>query len=240
MLYRHLIDLTTSKAGKYEVQREKEESNQDKFFGSELRNHLHKVAIAITGYGNENIPLQELASRLNLDSRQLVEKTELVEQKNKLSKLLISFFFRTGSHLGCEFQHKSFREYLFAEAIIEKLKEYGRNQEKQGFIPEERKQYWKDFPNDDLRYDFSRDLLDMLGTKPLTLEIYRYLDKLIEWEVKRFKTQKSNKIGLPTLPANLDEWKQIRTALCDLWEWWGGRNASSPTKGFNRKEEISI
>jgi hypothetical protein len=42
---------------------------------------------------------------------------------------MISFYFKGGREdRGCEFLHKSFREYLYAEAVVEMLKDYGLKQ----------------------------------------------------------------------------------------------------------------
>ena len=77
--------------------------------------------------------------------------------------LMVSFYFKqAGEHSGCEFLHKSFREYLAAEGIIEVLKTYGRmcqtsRQEKPA------SEYWREFDSGDPRYWLTRKLGEILG-----------------------------------------------------------------------------
>ena len=79
---------------------------------------------------------------------------------------MISFYFKGGQpEQGCEFAHKSFREYLFAEHIVETLKEYGhRLTEREAEQPPSRN-YWRDFSREENRplYEFSRDLAYLLA-----------------------------------------------------------------------------
>ncbi|MFL6215859.1 MAG: pentapeptide repeat-containing protein [Blastocatellia bacterium] len=229
-LYRHLIDLTCRKAGKAE---DAIGSSQDehKVYEGELRELLHQTATAITIYGQENIPLKELALRLGMEARQLDRRVERETKERKLSSLLISFYFKGGHQsFGCEFGHKSFREYLFAEGIIEALKEYGRNQHR---MLSERANYWEDFdPNDagDFRHEFSRSLSELLASQWLTPEVQRHLQRLVEWEITRAASLNNRgasslstveRVGMPTIALDWQGWNQVRTGLADLWEWWG-------------------
>jgi hypothetical protein len=229
-LYRHLIDLTCKKAGKSE-DAEDDSLDQHKIYEGELRDLLHKTAAAITIYGQENIPRKELALRLGMEPTQLDDRVERDTKEQKLSSLLISFYFKGGHQsLGCEFGHKSFREYLFAEGVVGALKDYGRKQRR---TPPERANYWQDFdPNDtsDFRYDFSRNLSELLAPQWLTPEVQRHLRRLIEWEIARavslnkgevISPNPAKRIGMPTETLDWQGWQQIRTGLADLWEWWG-------------------
>lgn len=220
-LYRNLIDLTCRKAGKAEF--DKDESDEHKIYGSELRSLLHQTAAAITIYGQENIPRKELAGRLGLDD--LDAHVDRVTAEQKLSSLLISFYFKGGhENLGCEFAHKSFREYLFAEAIVETLKDHGRKQQKT-LPPHEHYYHWQDFDQNDAgdyRYEISRNLSEMLAPHWLTPEVQRHLQSLIEWEIERtVQPEKAIKVGTPTESMDWRGWKQARTGLADMWEWWG-------------------
>jgi hypothetical protein len=96
---------------------------------------------------------------------------------------MISFYFKGGrEHLGCEFLHKSFREYLYAEAVVEMLKDNGR---KQSGSLANRAPYWKDFHESDPRRMFSRELSQILCSYPLTHEIQAHIASLLAWEVER-------------------------------------------------------
>ena len=84
------------------------------------------MAEAMTTYGSDVIPYETLRDRLKLSDKALDEKVTGATQKYSLTSLLISFYFKGGfKHTGCEFARKSFREYLFAEALVEVLKDYG-------------------------------------------------------------------------------------------------------------------
>jgi uncharacterized protein YjbI with pentapeptide repeats len=229
-LYRHLIDLTCRKAAKAEDAKDSS-ADEHKVYGGELRDLLHRTAAAITGYGQENIPLNELALRLGLKPSQLDDRVAQQTKEHKLSSLLISFYFKGGHQsLGCEFGHKSFREYLFAEGIVEALKDYGRKQRR---TPPERAHYWQDFdPNDagDFRYEFSRNLSELLAPQWLTPEVQRHLQRLIEWEIVRavemnkgeaVTPEPAERVGMPTEALGWQSWSQVRTGLANLWEWWG-------------------
>lgn len=220
-LYRHLVDLTCKEAAK--IEDSEDSGNQYKIYGEELRQLLRQTAHTITMSGGENISLKELAQRLDIDDEQLDTQASRLEKANKLSSLMISFYFKGGhAHLGCEFAHKSFREYLFAESIVETLKDYGRKQKR---TPPARENYWEDFsenkPND-FRFELSRNLSKLLAPQWLTDEVTNHLHQLLQWEIERAVNRgKEKRPGTPTEPVTWDEWKQIRTALADLWEWWG-------------------
>ena len=64
--------------------------------------------------------------------------------------------------LGCEFLHKSFREYLFAEAIVMQLEELA-GQNDRGSLDPPRLPYWKDFEQGSLWYRASRLLSKLLA-----------------------------------------------------------------------------
>ena len=164
-LYRHLLDLTCRKAGK-DYSETDDLQGQARLKGLELRKMLQQTAVAITTYGKESIPFRELQLRLKKNRRQMMDTATDTGRDHPLTSLMISFYFKGGrEHLGSEFLHKSFREYLYAEAIVETLKEYGRSQV--GALPE-RQPYWKDFEKSDPRWQLSRDLSQLLCPYPLT------------------------------------------------------------------------
>ena len=123
---------------------------------------------------------------------------------------------------GCEFLHKSFREYLFAEGIIETLKEHTRQQE--GAVALHRHTYWKDFDkiDADQRYDLSRALGESLSPQWLSTEVIAHLDHLIPWEISRVtEANRATLADTPTEPIPLNKWEVARDLLAALWEWWG-------------------
>jgi GTPase SAR1 family protein len=220
-LYRHLIDLTCKNAARLDSA--DESKDQHKLYGDDLRELLRQTASAITICSGENISQKELSLRLELDGDELNDKAIELQKASKLSALLISFYFKGGhAHLGCEFAHKSFREFFFAEAIVETLKQFGREQKQ---TPQRRENYWEDFaehnPNDN-RFKLSRNLSELLSPQWLTPEVKNHLREILIWEIARsIKPDDKKPIGTPTEAITLEQWQQIRTGLADLWEWWG-------------------
>jgi Pentapeptide repeats (8 copies) len=219
-LYRHLIDWTCGDANSQPF--EQKQSDQYKLDGEELRDMLRRTASAINVFGSENIPQDELAARLGMTADELDKKAIELQDDNKLSRMLISFYFKGGHvNLGCEFAHKSFREYFFAEDIVETLKQYGRNQLK---TPYPRENFWEDFnqSSTDHRFTLSRDLSKLLSPQWLTPEVKNHLREILIWEITRsIKPDDKKPIGTSTAAITLEQWQQIRTGLADLWQWWG-------------------
>jgi Pentapeptide repeats (9 copies) len=225
-LYRSLIDLTCVKT---EVVK-----GGKKFDVRELRSLLQRTAEAMTVYGQESIPYEELS--LRLEEENLDEKAQEAMREHVLTALIINFFFKGGlRHLGCEFLHKSFREYLFAERIIETLKEYGSKQEKK--LPE-REPYWKDFTENDendFRYEFSRKLSALLAPQWLSPEVAAHVEQLIIWEIARSQNnQQDGAPGNPTDALDFKGWTTVRDGLADLWDWWAEGVHLRPTQTKNK------
>lgn len=220
-LYRNLINLTCEKAGKAHIDRSMsttDAKNLSTFRGGELRKLLWATASAMSVFGDESISYNELRLRVKLN-KELREVVDRISKENWLSSLLISFYFKAGvEELGCEFSHKSFREYLYAEAIVNELKDYGRNA-KPHYT--ERENEWEDFSENDERYEFSRNLARLLSPKWLKNEVVDFLRNLIDWEIERAKDAKKDiDVGLVENPLTLEQWQNVRDGLADVWGWW--------------------
>ncbi len=220
-LYRSLVDLTCSKGGKAPAGATKDEiDKQERIYGLGLRQLLWGTAEAMTTYGSDVIPYETLRDRLKLSDKALDEKVTGATRKHSLTSLLISFYFKGGfKHTGCEFAHKSFREYLFAEALVEVLKDYGARA-----LPSlpPRALYWQDFARDDPRYQLSRRLAQMLAPQWPRTETMFHVRNLIEWEIKRAAgsgTPTESETSTDSIDA--EGWQNIRDGLADLWDWWG-------------------
>jgi hypothetical protein len=216
-LYRLLTNLTCEKGGRYG-----EDVHESEIRGGDLRRLLQETAAAMTVFGQDSIPYEELDLRLSQLDEELVDRVQAETKGHPLSSLMISFFFKGGRvELGAEFLHKSFREYLFAEAILETLKDYGRRIE--DYLPERNPDfYWKDFDETDGRYDLSRRLGKMLAPQWISNEIAEHLKGLIEWELSRAHGKSDQlEIGADTPPLDMNRWKRVRDGLADLWDWWG-------------------
>ena len=183
--------------------------------GSELRTLLWKTAAEMTILGQEAIARDELEARLCLSSLDGIIRANTVG--TTVSSLMISFYFKGGNAaLGCEFTHKAFREFLFAELIVNRLKTYGRIADS---TAQERPVYWKDFDQSDPRWNTMRELTGLLGPQWLSREITRYLEGLLTWELTRDGLSRESAPGsTPALP--LSGWIKVRTFLADAWDWW--------------------
>ena len=83
---------------------------------------LHETAAAMTVFGQDHIPYDELDLRLSQFDEDLMNRVQETTEESPLTNLMIGFFFKGGhKELGAEFLHKSFREYLYAECIVESL-----------------------------------------------------------------------------------------------------------------------
>lgn len=235
-LYRKLVDLTCKKSGKSHHDPCNEESH--KISGLKLRLILQYVATMIHCVGEERISHDELWERLELESKNrspelekclndsLITYAMNINQEFLLSSLMISFFFKSGrAEQGCEFLHKSFREYLFAERIVESLKELDITNECLDFPLVEN--YYTDFniQNNQGLWIFSRKLAFILSIHWLSDDIKKHIKALLEWEIERSISQKniesSELVGNPSDPISIEKWKDIRTTIDILWKWWG-------------------
>ena len=215
-LYRRLVDLTCKHGGNVE-----EITTAPRFIGDQLRELLRRTAAAMTMRGTEHISYTELERRLKDSgapaSDELIRE---ITRNNPIANLMISFFFNVGSREhGCEFIHKTFREYLFAECIVESLKSIG------GSLSDLplRAPYWKDFSSDDPRCNAVRRLATLLAAQWLMPEVARHLHALLSWEIER-----SNQDGgmasdghSGTTIISSSAWENTRDLLADLWDWWG-------------------
>jgi dsDNA-binding SOS-regulon protein len=231
LLYRSLIDLTCEKAGKAAFDahdRCDEVERQWREVGWTLRERLRRTAAAMSVLSVEHISREEWKRRALQDERE--ERETQIAEDHPLTRLMISFYFKGGQpEQGCEFAHKSFREYLFAECVVERLKEYGRRlTEREAERPPSRN-YWRDFSREENRqlYEFSRDLAYLLAPQWVAPNVWDHLQHLIEWEISRAATASNawpddNQLsGLATQALTFERWKYVRDALADLWEWWG-------------------
>jgi uncharacterized protein YjbI with pentapeptide repeats len=218
-LYRCLVDLTCEKGGNIE-----ETEIDSRIAGSKLRKLLQGTAAAMTANGGENISYRELTLRLEMKDEQLDRQASQLVEHYDLTSLMISFFFKGGhTHLGCEFVHKSFREYLFAEAIVEVLKDFGCDEFS---VLRERTSYWKDFNKEDPQYVFTRKLSELLSPQWLSAEIVAHVEQLLAWEIGCAVSGKNGtpiprRAGGASAPISIEQWMRVRDCLADVWHWWG-------------------
>ncbi|WP_437905939.1 hypothetical protein WME95_48245 [Sorangium sp. So ce327] len=231
-LYRMLVDMTCARAGKSAYD-EEDEPHAAKFTGAELRRLLRATASAITTLGGESISYDELSLRLKSSSLSL-ESIDNMEEHNVLTKLMISFYFRGGSRdLGCEFAHKSFREYLFAEQVVETLKDCAALNAKFA-ASRSADESWKDFRSDEMQFEMSRRLSVLLSAKWLEPEVVSHISRLITWEIAERTSDVAQEGSIPTEQLDRDGWSLIRDALADIWDWWAMGVHLRPTIRLNQ------
>ncbi|MDJ0676519.1 MAG: pentapeptide repeat-containing protein [Calothrix sp. MO_167.B42] len=234
-LYRALVDITCKDSGNPISAPALELSIKKRYriHGSKLRTLLWQTAQAMTAIGKEAISREELKLRLfpqDEEDEGFEQRIVTATEDNILSNLIISYYFKeSAAGQGCEFLHKSFREYLFAEGVVELLKQYGRDikvQEVYSQNPQsgfaERNTYWQDFKPEDPRYKLTRDLSELFGVRWITPEIKNHLQQLLTWEIQRSQ----GKTGLLEFDfsnesISVEQWTYIRDGLADVWDWWG-------------------
>jgi hypothetical protein len=189
--------------------------------GDKLRDLLRGTAEAMTTFGSESIPHDELAVRLDREDGVLSRMVESLSGEQVLARLMIGFFFKGGrTELGAEFSHKSFREYLFAEQVVEVLKAYGRNVEEE-LVECKSADYWKDFDSDDPRQQLCHRLAELLGPVWMSREVALHLRRLLVWEIGRIGQSEVDRADEPTSPLSREQWARVRDGLADAWDWWG-------------------
>lgn len=214
-LYRRLVDLTTREGGNIE----RIGPATAKITGPELRDLLRRTAAAMTLRGAEHITYDELLLRLEMGGLDLAAQiVDRAAAEGEMAKLMLSFFFNTGnSERGCEFIHKSFREYLFAEAIVEAMKRLSEPVE--GWAP--RSTYWKDFDDGHPMRVSIEEIGLLLGPQWLSVEVSRHLTWLIGWEIARAANPDSDPSSKSeTARLDMAGWELVRDRLVQLWDWW--------------------
>ncbi len=230
-LYQRLTDLTCEKAGKAAIDARDdrdEVEQQAREVGRNLRERLRRTAAAMSVLGVEHISREEWEKRVGIEKDQRTERQTQTAEDHPLSKLMISFYFKGGQpEQGCEFAHKSFREYLFAECIVETLKDHARRWSADDLKRLPHRPTHRDFSaSGDVRYQFSRALAELLAPQWLTPNVLAHLRELIRLEILRATSDAdssdvtSDIAGLPTDSLSLAGWKGGRDVLADLWEWW--------------------
>jgi thymidylate kinase len=196
-LHHALIEITTRHAGKAE---EGPEGTVHRG-GRTLRRLLQRVASIITTQGGESVSFDELDRRLE-DDAALRDWTEQAEGESTLHELVVNFYFKGHPELGCEFLHKSFREYLFSEAVVAALEAVSEGRSGPHAPPP--REWGEDFASGSPHHDASRSLASLLAPQWLTPEVRTHLF----WLVERAAS------------ADPDRWVWIRDLLNDVYAWW--------------------
>ncbi len=232
LLYRRLTDLTCLKAGKAQLDERDgadEIERQAREIGDKLRQRLQQTAAAMSVLGAEHISRDEWIKRVPQEKDQRAEQRTRSAEDHPLSRLMISFYFKGGQpEQGCEFAHKSFREYLFAECVVETIKAFGRGLTGKEVERWPKRNFWREYsPEEDRdRRDFSRNLSHLLAPQWIMPNVCGHLRGLLEWEIDRSfagasdAARQSRLAGLPTQPLTREEWQIVRDVSANLWAWW--------------------
>jgi len=205
-LYHELINITVDNAGKGRDEGLEDSAHRG---GEHLRRLLQEVAVTSSMLRAESVSFTELKERFE-DSELPIPKKLLnnwyqqADTETVLQELVINFYFKGGNtNLGCEFLHKSFREYLFAEAILFALLDAVKK--KTGLFESSKAyKYWEDFEHGTPEYFLSRRLCYLLSPQWLTSDVRAHLFWLIENNIE----------------SNLDRWEWIRDAVLSIYSWW--------------------
>ncbi len=87
-LYRQLTNLTCEKGGRYG-----NAVYEPGMSGENLRDLLHETASAMTVFGKDSIPYDELDSRISQMNDELLERVQRVTKEHPVTSLMINFFF---------------------------------------------------------------------------------------------------------------------------------------------------
>lgn len=121
---------------------------------------------------------------------------------------LINYLFKSGlEYSGCEFIHKSLREFAFAQAVVDNLKRLA--------VPSDAKR----------GYDvdvMSVARLAILARNWLSREIWDHIERQIRWEIYRESPEFEDPIAFQRgeRPLGIDAWCRIRDKLADRWTSW--------------------
>jgi hypothetical protein len=179
----------------------------------QLRSLVQETAIAITVKGTECISHDELRQEMKSWSSQAKAGQDLqLAGAVDLDIFLINYLFKSGvEYAGCEFIHKSLREFAFAQAVVDNLKRLAVRSDK--------------------AYDTIAGLmaaaeLASLSRQWLNREIWDHIESQIRWEIYRESPENEDPIafqhGEP--PLGIDAWCRIRDRLAEAWTNWAFLN----------------
>jgi hypothetical protein len=205
-LYQALIDQTVGHSGKATSDAPRSMHHG----GASLRRLLRRTAAVVTSAGSERLSFAELQRRLANDDA----LGDWAQDKRTLEQLVVNYYFKAGQKgFGCEFVHKSFREYLFAEEIVATLEDTAGARE--GSYPAAGTEHRQDFSTNTPQHLASRTLATLLGPQWMTTEVRSHLFWLIDFAITRHPKR----------------WVWIRDLLADVYQWWAEGIPLRPVTG---------
>jgi uncharacterized protein YjbI with pentapeptide repeats len=198
-LYSALIDQTVAHSGKAGSESLRNAVHRG---GADLRRLLQRTAAMISVGPSESISFNELKVRLQ-DDADLAKWVSRATDEDSLYALVVNFYFKGGHHdLGCEFLHKSFREYLLAECVVAELIDLA--EPHQGPLRPPTREPSRDFEPGNLWFRTSRAIARLLGSSYFSGEVRDHLFWLIQRD----------------FALNPRRWVYLRDLLADVYTWW--------------------
>jgi Pentapeptide repeats (8 copies)/TIR domain len=207
-LYHQLIATTVRHAGKGSDTGLRDAVHRG---GEKLRRLLHEVAATISILRGESVTYAELAERF--DDAELPIRRDLLSgwsmdaksTENALRELVVNFYFKGGnSALGCEFLHKSFREYLFAEGIVQALIDALEPPVQHEQPSAAEGAFALDFPPESVEFKASRRLAYLLAPQWLSREVEEHLRWLLDRAARE----------------DPERWVAARDLVASIYGWW--------------------
>lgn len=198
MLYEKLIEQTV-RGGHPESTRAPEHAVH--LPAERLRRLMRFTAVSAMLLDDLGVHGQELRARLvELEAGADLES---VHGRDLANALVVSYWFKQGhGDFGCEFIHKGFRDFLYAEALVEELRAIAGGA--CGPQPVPPAPSWRDFVPGTPLHRASRRLARLIGATWLAADVRIHLFTLLERE----------------LPRDRAHWLAVRDALVDIYAWW--------------------
>ena len=191
-----------------------------------LRSLVQETAIAMTVKGTECISHEELRREMaSWSSRSKADPDLNLADAVDPDIFLINYLFKSGvEYLGCEFIHKSLREFAFAQAVVDNLKH--------GAVPSGTKHGHEVDIMTEAR-------LAILSRQWLSREIWDHIERQISWEICRESPELEDPIAFQRgeRPLGIDAWCRIRDRLAQRWTNWSLSNPElSPTRSDQKSD----
>jgi hypothetical protein len=191
-----------------------------------LRSLVQETAIAMTVKGTECISREDLRREMaSWSSRSKADEDLKLAGAVDADIFLINYLFKSGvEYLGCEFIHKSLREFAFAQAVVDNLKRLA--------FPDNTKP-WEDIDV------MTVGRLAILSRQWLSREIWDHIGKQIHWEIYRESPEFEDPIAFQRgeRPLGIDAWCRIRDRLTEKWTSWALSNPTLyPTRAAQKSD----
>jgi len=174
-----------------------------------LRSLVQETAIAMTVAGTECISHEVLRREMaSWSSGSKADENLKLAGAVDPDIFLINYLFKSGvEYLGCEFIHKSLREFAFAQAVVDNLKRCE--------VPANVKHVHNVDTMPEAR-------LAILSRQWLSREIWDHIERQISWEIYRESPEYEDPIAFQSgeRPLGIDAWCRIRDRLAQRWTRW--------------------